>query len=272
MLRIVHRTTFALTLGVAAFILGAIAPRVSGQAATSGFPSVKNGEYITQKPEASPQGSKPPGVHQDDTAGKEWIRRLERPDRLPGLRIADVIASLQLKPGDVVADIGAGTGAYTIPFARAIAPSGTALAVDIHQDLLDYIEAKAKRENVSTLRTILARLDDPNLPKTQVDVAFFHDVFHNVNDRQAYLNVLTSYLKPNGRIAIIEQEFADPIAMKWDRPEDRITRAQVNAWMADVGFQLTEEFDIFQGNNNPKGAGMPERWFVVYARGPSPSR
>jgi SAM-dependent methyltransferase len=231
--------------------------------------ALKQIKYVAQKPEVPQQGNRPPGIHQDNTEGNEWIRRLERPDRLPGLRINDVVSSLQLRPGDVVADIGAGTGAYTIPFAKAVAPSGTALAVDIHQDLLDYIEVKAKKENVSTLQTVLARLDDPNLPTKQVDVAFFHDVFHNVNDRRAYLRVLTSYLAPNGRIAIIEQEFDDPIAKKWDRPEDRITREQLKAWMADVGFHPTAEFDIFQGVNNPSGAGMPERWFVVYARGPA---
>jgi predicted methyltransferase len=215
---------------------------------------------------AQDQGNRPEGTHQDNTEGKEWIRRLERPDRIPGLKTNEVVRFLQLRPGDVVADIGAGTGVYTIPFAKAVAPIGRALGIDIHQDLLDYIDAKAKVENVTNLQTILAKLDDPNLPKGQVDVAFFNDVFHNTNDRAEYLKVLASYLKPTGRIVIIEQEYDDPIAKKWDRPEDRITREQVQAWMALVGFHLIAESDIFQGANNPKGTGMPERWFVVYSR------
>jgi precorrin-6B methylase 2 len=214
---------------------------------------------------AQQQGDRPPGTHQDNTDGREWIRRLDRPDRIPGLKIADVVACLKLKPGDVVADIGAGTGAYTIPFARAVAPSGKALAVDIWPDLLEYISAKAGAERVVNLQTVLAKRDDPNLQKKQVDVAFFHDVFHNMNDRQAYLRVLKPYLKPGGRIAIIEQEFNDPIAKKWDKPEDRITREQVKGWMTNAGFRLSAEFDIFEGANNPKGAEMPDRWFVVYA-------
>ncbi len=213
------------------------------------------------------QGNRPAGTHQDNTSGKEWIRRLERPDRIPGLRIPEVIKALGLKPGMIVADIGCGTGAFTVPFAKAVAPSGKALAVDIHQDLIDYVADKAKQDGVSTVVPILARLDDPMLaPKGQVDVAFFHDVFHNTNDRQAYLKTLVSYLKPTGRIAIIEQEFEDPIAKKWDKPEDRITRDQVKAWMANVGFVLQNEFDTFQGANNPPGLGLPERWFVVYGK------
>lgn len=215
---------------------------------------------------AQDQGNRPSNTHQDNTTGEEWIERLERSERIPGLKIDEVIKCLQLKPGDVIADIGAGTGAFTIPFAKAVAPTGVAFGVDIHNDLLDYINMKAKEHNVKNIKTILAELDDPNLPKGQVDVAFFHDVFHNMNDRQGYLKVLSSYLKPTGRIVIIEQEFDDPIAKKWDHPEDRITREQVNTWMDNVGFQKIAEFDTFQGINNPKEAGMPERWFVVYSR------
>lgn len=214
---------------------------------------------------AQQQGNRPPGTHQDNTPGDEWIRRLERPARIPGLKVDEVIACLGLKPGDVVADIGAGTGAFTIPFAKAVAPGGRALAVDIWPELLAHITAKASRDGVTTLDPVLAALDDPKLPPGTVDVAFFHDVFHNTNDRQAYLKTLVSELKPGARIAIVEQEFDDPIAKKWDQPEDRITREQVRGWMSSVGYELTAEFDIFQGENNPPGTGLPERWFVVYA-------
>lgn len=215
---------------------------------------------------AQDQGARPEKTHQDNTPGKSWITRLERPERIPGLKTDEVIKCLRLKPGDVIADIGSGTGAYTIPFAKAVAPSGIAYGVDIHKDLLKYIMAKAKKEKVRNLKTILADLDDPKLPQNKVDVVFFHDVFHNTNDRLAYLKTLSVYLKPTSRIVIIEQEFDDPIAMKWDIPEDRIKKEQVDDWMSKIGFHLSDEFDIFQGSNNPQGTGMPARWFVVYQR------
>ena len=221
---------------------------------------------IEPKPPAPDQGDRPAGTHQDNTPGSEWIRRLERPARIPGLKTAEVVSCLRLRPGDVVADIGAGTGAFTIAFAKAVGPTGKALAVDIWPELLDYIGAKAKAQAVPNLQTILARRDDPLLPAGAVDVAFFHDVFHNTNDREAYLRVLASYLKPAGRIAIVEQEFNDPIAKQWDLPEDRITPDQVDRWMGRVGFRLEASFDMFKGANNPKDAGMPERWFVLYTR------
>lgn len=213
---------------------------------------------------AQQQGARPPGTHQDNTEGKEWIRRLERPERIPGLKIPEVIASLGLRPGDVIADVGAGTGTFAIPFARAVAPSGRAYAVDIWPELLDYIEAKASAAQVATLHTILAQRDDPLLPRGQVDVVFFHDVFHNANDRVDYLRRVVAALKPGGRIAIVEQEYDDPIAKKWDQPEDRITPEQVREWMAAVGFELVAEFDMFRAAKNPPGTGMPARWFVVY--------
>jgi len=202
----------------------------------------------------------------DPTPGETWIERLERPDRLPGLRIDDVVASLELKPGDVVADIGAGTGAFSIPFAKAVAPSGVVLAQDIWPSLLDYIAGKAEKQQLSNLKTMLGKGDDPNLPKNAVDLVFFHDVFHNVLDRPGYLEILASSVKPGGRIAIIEQEFDDPIAKKWDIPGNRITPEQLEGWMSGIGFELIDSFDIFHGRNNPGGAGMPERWFVVYGR------
>lgn len=207
-----------------------------------------------------------PGQSRDMTPGDAWIQRLDRTDRPPGLRIDDVIAALGLHDGVVIADIGAGTGAFTIPFARAVGPTGKALAVEIWPELLDLIAAKARAAGVDNVDPILCEPDDPMLPPGEVDIAYFHDVFHNVPDRQAYLEQLASYLKPDGRIAIIEQVYDDPIAMKWDVPEDRITPDQVAQWMNTIGFRLVAEFDLFQGDNNPPGTGMPERWFVVYAR------
>jgi len=215
------------------------------------------------------QGGKKPGTHQDLTDAATWIKRLERPERISGLRVKEVISCLKLKPGDVVADIGSGVGAFTLSFAKAVAPSGKALAVDIWPDLLNHVKAKAKKESVSNLQTVLSEPENPNLPKNKVDVAFFHDVFHNTNDREAYLRVLAADLKPGGRVAIVEQEFDDPIAKKWDPEEDRIKKEQVKLWMDNVGFHFVGEYDIFQGKNNPEGAGMPERWFVIYERGPA---
>jgi len=249
------------------FKISVAALLVSAAVLVAGCQQQSAPETATQDEGASDIAETPAVVESRDmTSGETWIERLERPDRLPGLKVDDVIAALDLEDGDVVADIGAGPGAYSIPFARAVAPSGKVFAVDIWPELLTYINSKAQAEGLDNVETILANPDDPLLPQGEVDLAYFHDVFHNVPDRQAYLEVLAAELKPDGRIAIIEQVYDDPIAMKWDVPENRITPEQVDDWMANIGFQLVDEFDVFLGANNPPGTGMPERWFVVYAR------
>lgn len=132
---------------------------------------------------------------------KEWIERLERPERISGLKIDQVLSLLKLKPGDKVADIGAGTGAFSLPFARTVAPSGKVYAVDIDAGLLDYIAQKTEKEKVKNIQTVKGEFSDPKLPAGDIDLAFFHDVLHHVEKRQAYLKTLATYMKPSGRIA-----------------------------------------------------------------------
>ncbi|MBI3933369.1 MAG: methyltransferase domain-containing protein, partial [Acidobacteria bacterium] len=106
----------------------------------------------------------------------DYIERMERPDRV--VKVDEVIAKLKLKPGDIVADIGSGSGTYSIPMAKAIAPNGILYAVDIDQKMLDYVAEKAKKEGVTNIRTVLGEYDDPKLPVKDVDVAYYHRVLH----------------------------------------------------------------------------------------------
>src|SRR5262245_27434170 len=82
---------------------------------------------------------------------KDWIKNLDRPERIAGLKVDQVISLLKLKPGDTVADIGAGAGAFSLPFAKTVAPSGRVYAVDIDDGLLEYIGQKAKKENLTNV-------------------------------------------------------------------------------------------------------------------------
>ncbi len=186
----------------------------------------------------------------------EWIDRLERPGRIAGLKRDEVVAHLKLRPGNVVADIGAGAGAFSLHLARAVAPSGKLLAVDIEQGLLDHINQVATQANVSNIQTVLGGFDNPNLPTRQVDLAFFHDVLHHVENRAAYLKALASYMKPNGRIAIIELDKTRPDVPHRNQPEMQVGKEEVNQWLAAAGFYPAEEFNMFE-----------DKWFIVYARG-----
>jgi len=178
----------------------------------------------------------------------KYIAAMDRPDRT--LKIDEVIEKLRLKPGDIVADIGSGSGVFSIPMAKAIAPNGILYAVDIDQKMLDYVVARAKKEGVTNLRTVLGEYDDPKLPVKDVDVAFFHRVLHMIEHRQTYLNATATYLKPDGRIVVIDKNREDsPDSWMW------LNQSDVDTWMAAISFYPAEKFAVFD-----------DRYFVSYQR------
>ena len=183
---------------------------------------------------------------------EEWSERLERPDRVAGLKIDYIIASLGLKPGDVVADMGAGPGVLSLPIAKAVGPGGRVYAVEIDKGFLDRIAQKSQAAGVTNVTTVLGAFTDPKLPARDVDIALFHDVLHHIKDRADYLKATARYVKPGGRIAVVELP-AD--GSHKDEPELVVTKDQVKGWMADAGFTPVQEFD-----------GLGDKWFVVYAR------
>jgi ubiquinone/menaquinone biosynthesis C-methylase UbiE len=157
----------------------------------------------------------------------------------------------------VVADIGAGSGLFSRPLAKAVAPAGKVYAVDIQQDLLDYINQRDQEENIHNIQTVLGEFGDPKLSARDVDLAFINDVLHHIQNRAAYLKALGSYTKANGRIAIIEFNKDDPDAPHRNQPELQVGREEILQWMSDAGFELVDEHpDLFPG----------KKWFLVFAR------
>lgn len=185
----------------------------------------------------------------------EWIKMLEAPARVAGLRVDEIIAKLGLKPGNVVADLGAGAGAFSLPLGRAVGPAGKVYAVEIEKGLVEYIARKATDQQAGNVHAVLGRFADPALPAADVDVVFMHDVLHHVEDRQAYLKNAAKYLKADGRFAIVELD-----AQTGPHREDarlQVTKEQLTAWMAAIGFAPAEEFPMFK-----------DKWFIVYTRTP----
>jgi ubiquinone/menaquinone biosynthesis C-methylase UbiE len=182
----------------------------------------------------------------------EWTKTLESPERIASLRTGDVIAKLNLKPTDVVADLGAGTGLFALPLAKAVA-SGRVYAVELDEGFLTQIRGKAKTENVTNVVPVLGKFTDPALPARDVDVAFFHDVLHHVENRAAYLKSVAGYLKPGGRIVVIEFNPGD--SPHKAEPTLIVSKEQTAAWMADAGLVPSEDISLFA-----------DKYFVVYRR------
>ena len=188
---------------------------------------------------------------------EEWERTLEAPRRATTQKVDEVIADLSLKPGMVVADIGAGSGFFSRPIAKAVGPSGKVYAVDIQQGLLDYINKRDAEEKIPNIQTVLGEFDDPKIPARNVDLAFINDVLHHIEHRAAYLKALGTYIKPSGRIAIIEMNKDDPNTGHKNQPELLVAREDMVQWMSDAGFKLVEEHaDLFPGT----------KWFLIFGK------
>lgn len=183
----------------------------------------------------------------------DWMARMERPERIAGLKIDQIVADLKVNPGDVVADIGAGPGVFSLPLARAVSPGGKVYAVEVDQLFLDHIRQKARAQTVANVVPVLGTFVDPRLPATNVDLALFHDVLHHIEKRAEYLKNLAPYIKPSGRIAVIE---LDPVkGSHRDDPALQVSKELCAKWMADAGFKPIEEINLFE-----------DKWFVLYGR------
>lgn len=180
----------------------------------------------------------------------EWIERLERPERVAEMKIDQVVENLGLKPGEILVDVGAGTGVFSRPFAKAVAPAGKVFAVEVDQQLVDHIEKRAREEEIDNLQGVLGEFDDPKLPAQNVDTAFFHNVLHHIEHRELYVRNLVSYMKPDGRIVVIER-----LDGHEDDPEQQITLDQVKQWMSAAGLKVSQEIDLYEG-----------KFFVVFSR------
>jgi ubiquinone/menaquinone biosynthesis C-methylase UbiE len=193
------------------------------------------------------------GAQLGSRSTEQWLRTLDSPARIAGLKIDETIERLHLKPGEVVADIGAGSGVFEAPLAKAVGPTGKVYAVDIDKGLVDNISRKKDEFHIPNIVPVLGKFSDPALPAKDVNLALINDVLHHIEDRATYLKNLAAYLAPNGRIALIE--FYPERGGHRNQPELQVTREQAAAWMAAAGLKPVEEFDLFA-----------DKYFVIYGR------
>jgi ubiquinone/menaquinone biosynthesis C-methylase UbiE len=169
---------------------------------------------------------------------EEYAKFLEGAARVARMQVPRVVSALELKPGMRVADIGSGSGLFTRPIARAVAPGGIVYAVDVDEGLLKVVARSSADEKLTNVRTIAAVADDPKLPEP-VDVAFICDTLHHIDKPEAYLRTLKKYLKPGGRVVIIDFDEA------WPQGHEsmRYTEAQLESWMRAAGFARVASHD-----------------------------
>jgi ubiquinone/menaquinone biosynthesis C-methylase UbiE len=184
---------------------------------------------------------------------EDRIRSAERAERESWQKPDEVVQALALKNGDVVADIGAGTGYFTRPLARTVAPDGKVYAVDVAADVLDYLRQEAEKEGLRNVVTIVSHEDDPLLPANTVDLAFFCDTTHHIANRIAFYRRMLRGLKQHGRMALIDYPPGGEHAPH--PPEQLVPRSEAIAEAEEAGFKLIGEFHF-----------LPRQYFLVFER------
>jgi ubiquinone/menaquinone biosynthesis C-methylase UbiE len=172
----------------------------------------------------------------------------DTPGREQKLQINRVMDILGISPGKDVADIGAGSGWFTVRAARRIGPSGTVYAVDINPESIGYIERRAHSESLQNVKGIINKPDDPMLPKGAVDAVLLLKTYHEVADPVALLEHLRPSLKPGARLGIIDRN--------GNGTDHGVSDKIVIEEAAQAGYRLLKTYDFVK----PDG----EDYFLVF--------
>jgi predicted methyltransferase len=168
--------------------------------------------------------------------GADW---LERPGRDEEQKPDEIIRWMALKSGDVVADLGAGTGYFTRRLAKAVSPSGRVYAVDIQPEMLSRLKENMEKAGVRNVEVVLAETDDPKLPRGSLDWILLVDVYHELQQPRATLARMRESLKPTGKVALVEYRLEGTTALHV-REEHRMSTKQVLAEWEPAGFRLVQ--------------------------------
>ena len=186
---------------------------------------------------ALPAAAQSPHSHDHSFSGAErWARVFDDPARDAWQKPHEVIQALKLKPDAVIADIGSGTGYFSARFAHMV-PQGRVYGVDTEPDMVKYLTERAKREGLNNITAVAARPGALRLPQA-ANLIIFVDVYHHVDDREAYFRELQRSLKPGGRLTVIDFRMDSPVGPP---PSGRIAPEQVKAELQRAGYRLTEE-------------------------------
>jgi len=174
--------------------------------------------------------------------GHEGAAWLERPERETEEAPTKAIAALQLRPGQTVADIGAGSGYYTVLLSAAVGPRGRVYATDIQPEMLALIRNKVENQRLSNVELILGTPTESRLPEAAIDLALMVDVYHELAQPQVFLQSLKRALKPDGRLVLIEfrkESAAVPI-----REEHKMTVREARMELEAEGYRFERVIDV----------------------------
>jgi SAM-dependent methyltransferase len=210
---------------------------------------------LPEIPATPANAQQPPAAQGEPTPHRETstpytgdLSRFEYSDRDKKLQVNRVMDLLGIAPGKTVADIGAGSGWFSVRAARRVTQTGTVYAVDINPEAIKYIQERTKGEGIGNIKTILGQPGDPLLPPHSIDAALLLKAYHEVAEPVALLKALRQSLRPGARIGIIDRNgTADNHGVN----EDIVLREAQQA-----GYTLIGKYDFVKGDG--------EDYFLVF--------
>jgi len=181
--------------------------------------------------------------------GAAWLERDERDDNeKPGL----VVDSMNLDPGDVVADIGAGTGYFTFRIASRV-PDGRVFAVDIQPEMLNIMRDRMREDGITNVTLVRGSITDPSLPRDSIDAALMVDAYHEFSHPREMMQNLVDALTPGGRVYLVEYRKEDPTVPI--KPLHKMAEAQARKEMEAVGLEWVATRDM-----------LPRQHFLIFEK------
>jgi ubiquinone/menaquinone biosynthesis C-methylase UbiE len=185
--------------------------------------------------------------------GADWLDRSEREKTDKPEHVLDVLG---IREGQTVADVGAGSGYFTVRIAKRVGARGRVLASDLQPEMLALLRTKASSANLTNIVPILASEDDAKLPRNEVDLVLMVDVYHELPKPAATLAQVRASLRPTGRLALVEYRAEDPdVPIK---PEHKMTLVQIRREVEANGF-------LFQSSDE----SLPQQRIVVFTAQPA---
>jgi ubiquinone/menaquinone biosynthesis C-methylase UbiE len=163
--------------------------------------------------------------------GASWLERSERSTEEQPQKM---VAALELKSTDTVADVGAGSG-YIAQLLAVQVPQGKVLAIDLQPEMLELMNQRIQREKISNIEPRLGQEDNPQLAPVSIDLALMVDAYHEFNYPQEMMAEIVKALKPNGRVVLVEYRGEDPLV--FIKPHHKTTQQQIRKELAAVGLK-----------------------------------
>jgi ubiquinone/menaquinone biosynthesis C-methylase UbiE len=174
--------------------------------------------------------------------GVEGAPWLDRPEREREEEPSKAVAALEIRRGQVVADVGAGSGYYTVRLAERVGPEGKVFATDIQPGMLALIRQRVAREKLAQVEVVQASVERTGLPEGQLDLVLMVDVYHELSRPQDALRQLRSSLKPDGRLVLIE--FRKESAWVPIREDHKMSVAEARMEVEAEGFRFDRVIDV----------------------------